>query len=211
MLYIYYTTYFVIIILVSTLIKYRKSYFPKQRKVDVFFTTAFFQETQTRCYSDGENPETLILVVFDSNGNELIRKSAQADCSIMDFNISLTNNQTYNIVFWTQYIEQSKSLVNDMKSIKMLINDTVGEVASERQANDYVTYKNATITQSSIHTVDVANFLVQIIVGIKEKNINKYFKACNVSSFLPPLIKKKRYTDNLTLIYNAVSENTYSS
>lgn len=205
MIYIYIIICTVIIMLLLVLSKASYTRGKEEKRVDVLFTASLPQELQSCSHNGGELIDVLTVGVYDSEGNELIRKTTQEDGAIIDFKISLAKQYTYNIVLWTHCGESDTNNIGDMKSIKMLITDNVSDFTKLEQLNDfYTTCEVVSANQSSIHTVELASPLTKINVDTTVKDAKATLKIFGVPPSFQLFIKEMSRSERVSFDYDII-------
>ena len=196
MLYIFIPICIAIISLIFIMSKANYTLVEPADRVDVLFTASLPQELQADSYNDNTLHDILTVGVYDSDGNELIRKTTQTDGSIIDFKISLAKKYIYNIVLWTHYGARNTNNITDMKSIKMLVADDVADFNRLEHLNDfYTTPEVVSVNQSSTHSVDLIGPLSQNKQGATEKCAKATLKIFGLPSSLRLYTKEMSRTE----------------
>ena len=210
MLYTFITICIVIVSLLLILSKTNYTLFEAEERVDVLFTASLPQELQANSYNGEALLDMLTVGIYDSEGNEIIRKTTQTDDPIIDFNISLINKYTYNIVLWTHYEDGNTNNIGDMKSIKMLITDNVADFITLEQFNGFhTTSEGAPANQSSIHTVDLASPLTPTNEGAHEKCAKATLKIFGLPASFYLFTNEVSTTERLSFEHHTIPNNAF--
>ena len=212
MKYIYRSLYIVITFLLLTSCKSNDVLLEEQEHVDMFFTASLPKELQTRSYGDGKQVDILYAGVFDSEGKQVMLKTSPIEGTTIDFSISLTKNQTYNIVFWAQHEAYEVYDINDLKSITMDITKLPTDFDNiENMDAFYATCKGVTTNQSSIHKVELVRPLAQINIGTSgQAAANAEFKIIGAPTSFNPFTEEVSGTENITFAYNTIPNDTFT-
>ena len=209
MLYIYCIINIALVILFLTLFKKNKARFKNRKGVEVSFSATLPSELQTHPYDKGTLVDLLTLGIFDSEGNELIRKTTQIEDSTMNFKIRLTKNKTYNIIFWGQYEESKKYYVGDMKSIKMLITDLGPGLNTVKQNSSIGKHEEGNTNSSSTHCVELFRFLSKKNDDSTEKCAKAKLKIFDVPTPFNLFTREMDDVEDFSLIYHAMSDDAF--
>lgn len=212
MQYIYRTLYIVITVLLLTTCQSNDDMLEKQEQVDVSFAAKLPAELQTRSYGNGKQVNILYVAVFDLEGKEIMRKVSPVEGASIDFSISLTKNQSYNIVFWAQNSACDIYNTTDLKSIKMNTTAIVADFDTvEKMDVFYATCKELSITGPSIYTIELIRPLAQINIGTsKQPAINSEFKIIDAPTSFNPFTQEASGAENTTFTFNSIPNKTFT-
>lgn len=209
---IYRTLYIVVALLLLVSCESNDNLIEEQESIEVQFTTTLPQELQTRSYGNADYVDILYVQVYDTEGNELMKKSFPTFKSGFDFSIEMAKNQTYKIIFWAQHAACNVYDILDMKSIKMNSDILVAKDFTTVEQMDafYATATIDTSTKPTIHSVDLVRPLAQVNVGttIKEvSNAKAKFTISNASTIFHPFDGDVSKDDKKEMIFEFLVTN----
>lgn len=212
MQYIYRTLYIVFTILLLASCASNDEILGMQEQVDVSFVAKLPKDLQTRSYGDGMKVNILYVGVFNSSGIEIMRKTSPIVGGTIDFSISLTKDQSYNIVFWAQNSDCDIYNITDLKSIKMNTYTIVADFETvEKMDVFYATCKEINIAGPSIYTVDLVRPLAQINIGTSGQAVaNSKFKIIGAPTSFNPFTQEVSGIENISFTYNAIPNKTFT-
>lgn len=205
MIYIYIIVSIVFIYLLLTLSGRYLALFEEEEHVNVNFTASLPQGLHD-CIYDGETlMDILTIGVYDSAGNELMRRATQTDHTVIDFKLSLATEHTYNIVLWTQHGTSKTNNIGDMKSINIYITNNDADFTSAEETNglDRIPEVQST-NQSSIHTVNLVRTIKQIGIDTTDKREKATLKIFGLPASLKLLTKEMNGAEIVTFNHSTM-------
>lgn len=159
---------------------------PEAGDADVSFTATIPSSSRTRAFGDGTSINTLIVGVFNGNG-EVDRTEFSVNGSTVDVRLTLTKEQTYDFVFWAYDRNCTVYDITDLTGIKMnLPKEPVTFGQAETADAFFAVVKDVVITGSSNNRVELMRPLAQVNVGTTGKAAAATFTAKGVPDTFHP-------------------------
>ena len=180
--------------------------------VQVSFTATLPSDTRTRSFGKAEQVNTLVVGVFDTQKNEIDRKSFPIYGTSADVQLTLAKEQTYSFVFWAYDGNQNIYDIDDLTAIVM--NPLPSPITfSEAEAMDafIATMEDITITGDCCCPVELVRPLAQINVGTTGTQMQATFKAKAVPDTFYPFTNTVSGTADYTWIFSETTTEIFSA
>ena len=180
--------------------------------VQVSFTATLPSDTRTRSFGKAEQVNTLVVGVFDTQKNEIDRKSFPIYGTSADVQLTLAKEQTYSFVFWAYDGNQNIYDIDDLTAIVM--NPLLSPITfSEAEAMDafIATMEDITITGDCCCPVELVRPLAQINVGTTGTQMQATFKAKAVPDTFYPFTNTVSGTADYTWIFSETTTEIFSA
>ena len=180
--------------------------------VQVSFTATLPSDTRTRSFGKAEQVNTLVVGVFDTQKNEIDRKSFPIYGTSADVQLTLAKEQTYSFVFWAYDGNQNIYDIDDLTAIVM--NPLPSPITfSEAEAMDafIATMEDITITGDCSYPVELVRPLAQINVGTTGTQMQATFKAKAVPDTFYPFTNTVSGTADYTWIFSETTTEIFSA
>lgn len=179
--------------------------------VQVSFTATLPSDTRTRSFGKAEQINTLVVGVYDTQKNEIDRKSFPIYGTSADVQLTLAKEQTFSFVFWAYDDNQNIYDIDDLTAIEMntLPNPITFSVAETADAF-FATMEDIAITGDCSYPVELVRPLAQINVGTTGKTMQAIFKVNDVPDTFHPFTNTVSGTTDFTWNFSETTTKTFS-
>lgn len=144
--------------------------------VEVCFITSF--PTETRSFGKGEQINTLVVGVLDTQKEEIKRLEFEIDGNVADVKLSLVKNHTYSFVFWAYDSNLNIYDLDDLTAIRMkALPEAVTFQMAEAADAFFAAEENVTINGNNRRYIELLRPLAQINIGTTGAPIQASFKT----------------------------------
>lgn len=155
--------------------------------VSVRFIAKLPVETGTRSFGNAGRINNLVVGIFDEQKTEIERKTFAVNGSSFDVQLTLAQNQVYNVIFWAYDNSQDIYDINDLTAIRMnALPDSLTFDQSESADAFFAAIENLPVLGDRKHMVEMVRPLAQINVGTTEEVLQTSVKFKGVPDTFYP-------------------------
>ena len=184
---------------------------PEKNQAEVTFMATLPVDVLSRSFGDAEQINTLVVGVFNSDYQELYRKSFPINGTHVEGTFALAQNQTYHFVFWAYDNSQQIYCIDDLRAIRMNALP-VSLTFSEAESSDafYAIKENVTVEGDRKYMVELIRPLAQINVGTTGKVVQTSLTAKAVPDTFYPFNNQVNGKIDLTWNFSESTNELFS-
>jgi len=185
---------------------------PEMSQAEVSFTATLPADARSRSFGDAEQVNTLVVGVFDEQKVEIYRRPFAITGTTVDFQLTLAQSQTYNLVFWAHNDNQDIYKIDDLTAIQMKdLPNPITFVQAEARDAFFAIKENITVTGNRNYSIELVRPLAQINIGATGTPMYAQLTAADAPNTFHPFTNTVSGAADFTWKFNETTTETFSA